>query len=330
MNWIEKYSGLILLVLGGIGLLWSRFTPSFEAKETPVETYGDLLLTTEEQTVEDEFGMVDIKGAILYPGLYEIGTDMRVGEVIYLAGGPTEDADLANINLAEKVTDGMLIIIPSQSVAIPNDLIQIFVEIKGEVRYPGVYQLSENARVKDLIQAAGGLTEDSDTSQLSQVALLADGDVIIVPKKTKPVTTTAYVEETHSFYVEIRGEVIHPGSYLINEGDDLMDLIYMAGGVTSRCDLSQIDWDIVLVMGASIYIPSYDDPLEEEQETDLVNINTADLETLMTLNGIGQILGQRIIDYRAENGDFLAIEDIMLVSGIKDSIYEQIKNDITV
>jgi len=54
------------------------------------------------------------------------------------------------------------------------------------------------------------------------------------------------------------------------------------------------------------------------------------LEELSTLQGIGQILGQRIIDYRAEYGDFLSIEDIMNVSGIKTSIYEEIKESITV
>ncbi|MDO9581100.1 MAG: helix-hairpin-helix domain-containing protein [Bacteroidales bacterium] len=61
-----------------------------------------------------------------------------------------------------------------------------------------------------------------------------------------------------------------------------------------------------------------------------MNINTAGLEALMTLKGIGNILGQRIIDYRAEYGFFLSIEDIMQVSGIKDVVYAQIKDYIIV
>jgi competence protein ComEA len=51
---------------------------------------------------------------------------------------------------------------------------------------------------------------------------------------------------------------------------------------------------------------------------------------LITLPGIGNILGQRIIDYRTEYGSFQSAEDIMLVSGIKSSIYEQVKDLITV
>ncbi len=330
MIWIKKHSGILLLVMGLVGLLWSQPSLSFQRDQTEVETYGDLVLTTKTEAEIETSIMIDVKGEVKHPGLYSVQSDTRVGEVIYLAGGPTEFANLANINLAQKVIDGMLIVIPRQEMIIPTDLIQIFVEIKGEVNQPGVYQLAQNARVMDLIEAAGGLTEKADTRQLSMVAYLNDGEIIVIPRESETITTTTTIEETRRFYVEIRGEVIRPGSYLIEEGDCLMDLIYLAGGVTSRCDLSKIDWDIVLVMGASIYIPSYDDGVQEEENSDLVNINAADLETLMTLNGIGQILGQRIIDYRAEHGDFMAIEDIMLVTGIKESIYEQIKDDITV
>ena len=62
-----------------------------------------------------------------------------------------------------------------------------------------------------------------------------------------------------------------------------------------------------------------------EEETTAININTADLDTLMTLSGIRIILGRRIIDYRAEYGDFAAIEDIMFVSGIKESVFAKIR-----
>ncbi|MCK5731782.1 MAG: ComEA family DNA-binding protein, partial [Tenericutes bacterium] len=83
-------------------------------------------------------------------------------------------------------------------------------------------------------------------------------------------------------------------------------------------------------LGATIYIPSYDDEIVIDYENGLININTADMEMLITLPGIGLIIGQRIIDYRAEYGDFLSIEDIVNVSGIKESIYDQVKELITV
>lgn len=61
-----------------------------------------------------------------------------------------------------------------------------------------------------------------------------------------------------------------------------------------------------------------------------VNINTADLETLMTLDGIGETYAQRIIDYREKNGPFKTIEDIKNVTGIGDKRFELIKDFITV
>jgi competence protein ComEA len=67
-----------------------------------------------------------------------------------------------------------------------------------------------------------------------------------------------------------------------------------------------------------------------EESTGQINLNTANKDTLDLLYGIGPILAQAIIDYRAENGPFATIEDIMLVTGIKESVYEQIKDDITV
>ena len=76
-------------------------------------------------------------------------------------------------------------------------------------------------------------------------------------------------------------------------------------------------------------------PTEPQVEEDRsagfpVNINTADLKTLMTLPGIGETYAQRIIDYREEKGAFASIEEIMEVSGIGESRFEEIKDYITV
>ncbi|MCL2697759.1 MAG: ComEA family DNA-binding protein [Oscillospiraceae bacterium] len=64
--------------------------------------------------------------------------------------------------------------------------------------------------------------------------------------------------------------------------------------------------------------------------TPLVNINTADLEELMTLQGIGPAIGQRIIDYREDSGLFMAVEEIMEVSGIGEVVFANIRDRITI
>lgn len=65
------------------------------------------------------------------------------------------------------------------------------------------------------------------------------------------------------------------------------------------------------------------------QSTGKININTADIHTLMTLPGIGEAYAQRIIDYREANGPFREIKDIMKVAGIGEKRYDAIKDLIT-
>ena len=62
----------------------------------------------------------------------------------------------------------------------------------------------------------------------------------------------------------------------------------------------------------------------------LVNLNTASLEELMTLKGIGTSRAEDIIRYRKKAGGFTKIEDIMKVPGIKDAAFQKIKENITV
>lgn len=396
MAWIKKYKGYLFLGLGLVGLLAFNL-PNILSGKPVMDPYSEIL-TTSSRTDQTLFVVVEVRGAVQAPGLYEVSSDLRVGDVIMIAGGLKDNADLASINQAERITDAMIIDVPSQSQSWttlpPAELVRIVVEIKGEVKYPGIYTLYKNARVYDLVDKAGGLTQNADISGIDMAKTLYDGDTIRVPAKpmTSSITTmtlrveikgevmtpgvytlssdarlfdlvtaaggfldTAAIDSLNlarllvdgesvlipkidvdtttvsarDIYVEIVGEVIHPGVYQIAEDATIRDLIYAAGGVTVDCDLSKILWNTPLLEGAVIYIPSHDDGMPSDN-SGLININTADLETLVTLPGIGDILGQRIIDYRAEYGSFLCIEDIMNVSGIKESVYEQIKDLIAV
>ena len=144
----------------------------------------------------------------------------------------------------------------------------IYVDVKGEVYHPGVYQMKAENRVKDLIEAAGGFTPLADDQKLNLAQLLEDQMVIVVPKKG---------EEVNS-------------------------------------DLTQA-------------------PTSQKKEVGKegkVNINTATVEELKTLKGIGEKKAEAIIEYRKKNGSFKNKEELMKVRGIGKKLYESFQERVIV
>ena len=263
-----------------------------------------------------QYVFVDVKGEVNYPGVYQIEIGKRVYESIEAAGGLTENADTTTINLSALVTDGMIIDIPCKNL---EEKIKVY--IGGEVIRPGYYELDKGSILSDLITIAGGFTEKAITDKLAFTKELVNGDYIVIEKRL----------EISKIYVSIKGEVKYPNVYYVDENITVMELINLAGGLLETAKASAINYNQVLVLGSVVIIPANDETDGEfEYESDLININTANLERLMDLVGIGEIYGQRIIDYRIENGYFTTIEEIMLVPGIKESVYEAIKDHITV
>ena len=109
----------------------------------------------------------------------------------------------------------------------------------------------------------------------------------------------------------------------------------MAGGMTEEAAAYALNLARIAVDGEQIYVPD----AEEIQGQSIlsgsgyekkVNINTASMEELMTLTGIGEAKAESIIRYREENGGFQSIEDLMEIGGIKEGVFEKIKDDITI
>ena len=139
--------------------------------------------------------------------------------------------------------------------------------------------------------------------------------------------------------VHVCGAVLNPGVYELSSEGRVIDAIAMAGGMTEDADGHYVNLAGRIADAEQIYIPTREEaatlqevsgqlPLSETGGK--VNINTADLNLLCTLHGIGQTRAQSIIDYRQEHGLFRSIEDIMLVDGIKENSFQKIKDDITV
>ena len=137
--------------------------------------------------------------------------------------------------------------------------------------------------------------------------------------------------------VYICGAVKHPGVYRLHGDARVCDAVDAAGGLSRKADASAVNQARLLTDGEQITIPRKGKKSStkgrtgtDDKVSGLVNINQADLAELMTLAGIGEAKAQLIIDYRTENGSFSSIEDIMKISGIKEGIYNRIKDQITI
>ncbi|HEY6016121.1 MAG TPA: ComEA family DNA-binding protein, partial [Gaiellaceae bacterium] len=123
--------------------------------------------------------------------------------------------------------------------------------------------------------------------------------------------------------IHITGAVPRPGVYALPQGARVQDGISAAGGFLAEAEKSGINLarpledgeqlDIPFVDGFSPVIPT---PVETFiPSSDLININTASVDELDTLPGIGPTTALKIVEYRDTNGPFLNIEDIVNVSG---------------
>ena len=119
--------------------------------------------------------------------------------------------------------------------------------------------------------------------------------------------------------VSIKGEVLKPGNYSLELGSNLDDLLKQAQ-INEQSEIRQLNLNKTLYNNEYIYIPS--------NEKDLVSINTATFNQLLELPGIGEVIANKIIEYRNTYGSFINLEDIKLVYGIGDKKYEKLKEYI--
>ena len=196
-----------------------------------------------------------VKGSILFVCLI-------IGMGLFWMNRQGEEVEEAATSLAETT------ILPQEVEDKTTISTVIYVDVKGEVHHPGVYQMKAENRVKDLIEAAGGFTPLADDQKLNLAQLLEDQMVIVVPKKGE----------------EVNSEL-------------------------DQAPTSQ---------------------KKEVGKEGKVNINTATVEELKTLKGIGEKKAEAIIEYRKKNGSFKNKEELMKVRGIGKKLYESFQERVIV
>lgn len=173
------------------------------------------------------------------------------------------------------------------------------VDIKGEVKKPGVYELKENSRVIDVINIAGGITKEATTEYLNLSKKISDEMVIIIYNKKE-------VEK----FKKVDKEIIYV-EYKCTCPDNINDACIDSN--------DKVNTEVKDKDTTSNY---------ESKKNTKVSLNNATLEELMTLTGIGESKALKIIEYRKNNNGFKTIEELMQVSGIGENLYTKIKDNI--
>lgn len=188
------------------------------------------------------------------------------------------------------------------------------------------------------------------------VIILVGRGMMASPTKEKVMVTNAVnttrVEETTTMmpqncYVDIKGEVLRPGVYEFSCESRMQDVIKKAGGFTEEADETKINLAQKITDQMQIIVPnlhskqeggvtegnsekgnsSNSTPSNSKQGT--VNINTATLEELQTIKGIGKKKAEAILQYRKEHGAFRTKEDLLQVKGIGKKALEAIESQVT-
>jgi len=168
----------------------------------------------------------------------------------------------------------------------PTAPVPIYVDVKGQVKQPGLYTLETGMRVADAISLAGGTLPDADLDQINLAQALTDGVAIIIPPKA-----------------------------VLPIPDGQLPVRPLPGM------LPPLPADSTGVTGAGI---------SSAQTDNRVNLNTATVEELMTLPGIGQAKAQAIIAYRTEKNPFRTPEELKKISGIGEKVFARLKERIRV
>lgn len=167
------------------------------------------------------------------------------------------------------------------------------------------------------------------------------------PQSTQEDTADAAAEEPVRVVVHVGGSVRAPGVYSLVEGSRVQDAIDAAGGFAEDAAIDSVNRARVISDGEQIIIASTDaaassglvgssattsagSSAASSPSGGLVNINTATVEQLDSLPGIGASTAQKIIANRADEGPFQKKEDLMRVTGIGEKKYDALKDLITV
>lgn len=191
-----------------------------------------------------------------------------------------------------------------------NSKDKIKVDIKGAVKKPGLYEIENNSTINDVIKKAGGLRKTATTTDINLSKIVSNEMVIYISTKTE----------------FNNRKNINKCEVLDNQNNEINELASKESFVS--------DYNNTTANKVLIDDNSNKDLVNDKDSIDnsngKININKATSDMLQKIPGVGAAKANKIIDYRNQNGQFNDITEIKNVSGIGDSMYEKIKDYITI
>ena len=213
----------------------------------------------------------------------------------------------------------------------------------GTVIAPGGGSRAGPAGVSAGAVPVGASTATSSPSAVST----ATAPAATAPAAAAPTGPAPVGENGAVVVVHVVGHVRRPGVRQLAAGSRVADAVTAAGGATSGADLSLLNLARLLLDGEQVRVPAHGDPPETTPGGGtgaggatggagssggtgaMVSLNTADATALDTLPGVGPVLAQRILDWRAEHGRFTSIDELGEVSGIGEKLLAQLSPLVT-
>lgn len=218
-------------------------------------------------------------------------------------GEQAEETDLPEVSDGEQAAEAALAPETTEAMQQAERVSgKCYVYVCGEVAEPGVYVLESGDRIYEAVEMAGGMTADAGTCAVNLAQSVYDGLMVYIPDREEA------AEMASSMTLAGDGVVSAVGSL-----NPAVGSLNPAGG-----------------SGVKAGGGSAEGTASESGEDGRLNLNTASLAELMTLSGIGQTKAQAVVNYRDAHGGFSSVEEIMNVDGIKEGLYNRIRDQIKV